>query len=704
MSVIIADSIRNSDSVAPSFDNISATIGNITNIKSSTIVSNSLSGNSIQIGDKGIYIQLAASPTAAYKITLPSYVPTSLQYFGYDGSTYGWLTPALAGVSTSGVNNIICTTGTGFAALAPGTVRQNISAQPLASILTSLANAPMLASGVFTTTSAGAAAILNATQVLSLIGLSPTSSPAFAAVTTPQLIAPAGKLQISGEVLALPGTTDASLVTRAQLNAIASGTVQLAPAVAYCISIGTYANNQITATAFGAFSTDGISVALGARILVNNGTSSAGIYTLAVMGNATTYWQLARSPDELVNARIMVLGGATYIGSSWIYTPAGTFVQDGPSVNILPGAGISVTGRQVQLAPVISPANLITPTNISVNAYGQIIGATSRTNSQVRADLDLISPTFANVTLGNIVIQPSAAAYTIALPTLPPTAGGTLVYNGTSFEWGTVQSTLSGTRPTIVVNYESPNDGGVAAISVWTPYPLNTVATDTTANVAITNNAIKLPGGTFNISASGAFCQVGGCAIRLYDVSHSAVLIQGVAAFSANGTVTIDDGAVVHSVIMGQITLQSPATVRLEYFASVSSGATYELGRTVTANNIYGYLQAVSITDIVAAAAENLTVRGTLSADLYLTQVCVVYVATAATAAILPPKYRTYYLTGTPTAMFMITPPQAPTGAEIVIVNTTGYSGIFTTIYGSYSVANYSKQMFTYVRSMNGWI
>lgn len=701
MSVIIANSIRNSDSVAPNFATIQSTLANIT-----SIVCQNATTNSIFIGSNNIYVQIVASPTIAYKITIPTAAPTSLQYFGYDGSSYGWLTPALAGVSTAGVNNIICTTGSGFAALSPATVLQNINAQPKTSTLSAISATTLIASCVFGTTPTNTATMLSYAQLAAALGVSPTNTPTFAGLNIPQLTSPSGKLLVGCEIIALPGTTPTSLATIAQLSSIASGNVQLAPAAAYYTASGTYANNQITATAYGPFNTDGLQPLIGSRILVNVSATTCGIYTITTLGTATVYWQLTRTNDPLANARIMMLNGTVYVGSSWIYSTTGVFTQDGPSVAILPGAGISVTGRQVGITPVVAATTLTNPTNIAINTYGQIVSATSRSVSQTRADLDLVSPTFASITIGPVSVNAVGAAYNLQLPTTPPNIGSTMIYSGTSLEWGTVQSTLTGVRATIMAGYITTAAGGVAAPNSWTPYPLNTMMTDTTGTNVLANNTLTIPAGTFNISASASFCQVGGCVIRLYDTTNNAVLLQGTSAYSANGTITIDDGAVVRSAIIGQIVVARPLVARLDYYTSVSSGASYELGRAVTTNNLYGYLQIVSVTDIVTASTDTistskLTVSGALSAQIYQTSVCVL---TVGSPVVLPPNYRTYYLTGSAAAMFMITPPAPVDGLEIIIVNTTGFGGIFTTVYGSYSIANYTKHIFTYVAPLHGWI
>lgn len=702
MSVIIANSIRNSDSVAPNFDNIRSSLATI-----SSVVCQTATTNSIFIGSNNIYVQIVASPTVAYKITIPAAAPTGLQYFGYTGSAYGWLTPALAGVSTAGINNIICTTGSGFAALSPATVLQNIGAQPQTATLSAISATPLISAGIFGTTATKAATMLSYTQLLTALGLASTNTPTFAGLTIAQISAPAGKLQAGCEILALPGTTPSSLATIAQLSSIATGNIQLAPAAAYYTAAGTYANNQITAAAYGPFTADGMSPALGARILVNTSVAACGIYTVTTLGTSTVRWQLSRTNEPLANARLMMLDGAAYVGSSWIYSAdTGVFTQDGPSVAIIPGAGISVTGRQVGITPVIAATTLANPTNITVNTYGQIISATSRSVSQTRADLDLVSPTFAAVTIGPVSLNAAGATYTLQLPTTPPNIGNTMIYSGTSLEWGTVQSTLTGIRATVMAGYIANGPGGIAAINTWTVYPLNTIMTDTTGTTTISNNAVTIPAGTFNVSASASFCQVGGCVIRLRDTTNMAVLLQGTSAYSANGAITIDDGAVVRSAIIGQIVVITPIRARLEYYASTSSGASYELGRNVTSGNLYGYLQIVSVTDIVAASTDTIStgtikVSGAITAQMYKTSVCMLNVSAT---VVLPPNYRTYFITGSAGAMFMITPPTPADGLEIIIVNTTGFGGIFTTVYGSYSVANYTKQIFTYVAALNGWI
>ena len=708
MSSIVANSIRTSNATASVFSSITANTAVIATQNTTTLTADTVNATTICVGSGASCVQIAAAPTVPYKITLPPALPIGLRYFGFNGTTYQWMPPTVAGLPTTGVNSLIGTDGTSFVVFAPSAVCANIGAQPLAPTLTQIARMPLYANAIFGTDSASNVNMMSAGQVLAYLGLSATSVPVFGGLAVNNITPPAQRLTVGSEVVALPGTTSSSLVTLAQLNAAATGAVQQSPAVAYGTFVGTATTTTVTAASIGPLTVDGVSPAVGSTILLNNLTGAGGIYTVTAAGSSTTKWQLTRSVAvaALFRCRILVSGGAMYGGTSWVCTAAApnqvVFVQDGTAPTLTPGPGIAINGTTIGLQPLFDVAETVSnPASITINSYGQITASAARTPSQLLADINSVVPTFAAATVGNVRLTSGEGQYTVSFPTSAPTTGNTLVYDGTAFAWSTPVGTacISGVRPSTMLAYTTPPNvsGGPAVPLVWTPYPLNTATTPTHPAGQFAASA-----GTYNVVAYASFCQVGGCMIRLNNVTTGDVLVQGSTAFSANGTITIDDGSLTRSCILGQITLEQDAILRMEYFVEVSSLSDYELGRATVNTNIHGQIQLQSVSDIVSAQTEDLVLVGSISAQCYRTSVS--HVAVVASPVVLAAKFRTYYLAGTPTSTFVVQPPIADDGTEIVVVNATTRVATFATAYAVVSIAGTSKQVFTYDASLLAWI
>ena len=138
-----------------------------------------------------------------------------------------------------------------------------------------------------------------------------------------------------GDVITLPGLPSAGsdAASKAYVDSQVSGHSYQVPVVcSTTASLSTTYNNAaagvgatLTATGFGAFSSDGISPSLGDRILVDFQAAPAqnGIYTLTIVGDGSTAFELTRATDYDTPAQInpgdtvLVQTGTLYHGTLW---------------------------------------------------------------------------------------------------------------------------------------------------------------------------------------------------------------------------------------------------------------------------------------------------------------------------------------------------------------------------------------------------
>ena len=98
----------------------------------------------------------------------------------------------------------------------------------------------------------------------------------------------------------------------------------------------------LTATADGALTVDGVAVAAGDRVLVKDQTDKTqnGIYTVTVLGDASTAFVLTRATDfdsnnELIpGVRIHVAAGASNSGQ-WYLSSSGTLTLDSSNLEFV---------------------------------------------------------------------------------------------------------------------------------------------------------------------------------------------------------------------------------------------------------------------------------------------------------------------------------------------------------------------------------
>lgn len=185
----------------------------------------------------------------------------------------------------------------------------------------------------------------------------------------------------------------------------------------------------LTAGSNGAFTTDGVSPALNARILVKNQTTQAqnGIYVLSTVGDVSTPAVLTRAteydePDEIDPGDLVILThGSTLATSSWIETQV---------VNTIGTDPIAFTQFTAAI-PVAVPFGGTGKTTFTANApvfggttsTGALQQSAAMTNGQVLIGSTGNIPTPATLTAGTgISITNGAGSITVAA-TADPTGG-----------------------------------------------------------------------------------------------------------------------------------------------------------------------------------------------------------------------------------------------------------------------------------------
>lgn len=128
-----------------------------------------------------------------------------------------------------------------------------------------------------------------------------------------------------------------------------------------------------------AFSVDGVSPALNARILVKNQTTTSqnGIYTLTTVGSGSTNWVLTRATDFDSSAEIaggdftFVDAGSTLANTGWVCVDEVTTVGTDPIVfQQFSGAGTYTASNGVQLVGSNFSGVVVASGGLSVGASG----------------------------------------------------------------------------------------------------------------------------------------------------------------------------------------------------------------------------------------------------------------------------------------------------------------------------------------------
>jgi hypothetical protein len=305
----------------------------------------------------------------------------------------------------------------------------------------------------------------------------------------------AGDTMLGNLILNADPTVDLGAATKQYVDSVAQGLTPHAPVraattatlpgtVSYNNGSGgvgaTLRNNNTTLPPI-----DGISLALGDRVLVKNETNAVwnGIYTVTNLG-PTPNWELMRATDfdnspsgEVASGdTVYVNQGSINTGTTWVMTTPGVitigtsnivFDQFSGPINLTAGTGISITGTVITNAGVLSN---IAGAGIAVsNATGNV----TITNMGVRsvagtANQVTVSAATGTVSIGlpaDVIIAGGMTASTFfgsgaGLTNIPNTA---LVNNKVTI--GSTQITLGGTS-TVLNNLTALTATNITATNV----------------------------------------------------------------------------------------------------------------------------------------------------------------------------------------------------------------------------------------------
>lgn len=286
----------------------------------------------------------------------------------------------------------------------------------------------------------------------------------------------------------------------------------------------TYANGSsgvgatlTNAGAMAAFSVDGVSPALNARILVKNQASSFqnGIYTLTTVGDGVTNWVLTRATDYDTIAQIQpgnivpIESGTVNASTFWIQTATvGVIGTDAITFTEFFPSNIPLT-FSADSGSAVSVANAITMhggNNIATSATGSTVtfnvSGTTNHNVQIGSASGSLTSVAPSATSGVPLISQGATADP-AFGTAVVAGGGTgavsftsngvLIGNSTS----AITATLAGTTGQVLtgVTGSAPTFQAPAASSI-------TITGDTGGG--LTGNSFTFTGGTTGLSFGGA--------------------------------------------------------------------------------------------------------------------------------------------------------------------------------------------------------
>jgi hypothetical protein len=341
------------------------------------------------------------------------------------------------------------------------------------------------------------------------------------ATTAPQALINLGALPIAGGtmtgnlILNANPTTALGAVTKQYADAISSGLDVKTPCYAGTTgsNLNAIYNNGASgvgatltnAGADAAFSIDGTTPALNARILVKDQTSTFqnGIYSLTTVGTALVPWVLTRTTDYDIPSQIfpgnfvLITAGTSNAGTGWIQTSTVTTIGTDPitfSIFGNPGTVTSVSGTALQ----IDVANGTTTPVISIDAG--YVGQDSITNVGT-IDRGTWQGNTVDVLYGGTGIS-SATPYSIIC------GGSTLDDNFQSVDISTATAgdVLTFTSSTSLPTWQTPTGPSwidQTTTSVTMAVDTNYV-TDNAGLVTLTLPATAAFGSTFQVTGKGA--------------------------------------------------------------------------------------------------------------------------------------------------------------------------------------------------------
>lgn len=220
--------------------------------------------------------------------------------------------------------------------------------------------------------------------------------------------------------------------------------------------VGVYLSNVFTYTATGTNTIDGVTLALGNRVLVKNQTTTFqnGWYVVTTAGAIGVAGVLTRSTDANTSGEFktgdssFVTSGTANSNTTWAYTgvdsptlgtDAITYAQTAGQGSFTQGAGITITGNSIALTtPVTVALGGTNATSASITSFNNITGYTAA-GATGTTSTNLVfstSPTLVTPTLG----AASATSINKMAITAPATSSTLAVADGKTF---TVSNTLT---------------------------------------------------------------------------------------------------------------------------------------------------------------------------------------------------------------------------------------------------------------------
>lgn len=103
-------------------------------------------------------------------------------------------------------------------------------------------------------------------------------------------------------------------------------------------------------------------------------------------------------------------------------------------------------------------------------------------------------------------------------------------------------------------------NGGTFTAGDWRQRDLQTIVADTAGIASVAGNQVTLPAGSYKVTGRGLAFLVNGHQLRVYDVTHSAVLAIGLDARSSSA-----DGSGTLATAGGYFTLTETANIQLQH-------------------------------------------------------------------------------------------------------------------------------------------
>jgi hypothetical protein len=110
--------------------------------------------------------------------------------------------------------------------------------------------------------------------------------------------------------------------------------------------------------------------------------------------------------------------------------------------------------------------------------------------------------------------------------------------------------------------------GTVSSANTWVTRVLNTVVSNAVSGASLSSNSVTLPAGTYVVTATAPGYRMNSHKARLYNVTASAVLLQGSSEIANAADYPVQSA----SVITGQFTLATSSAVRIEHWSSSTGG------------------------------------------------------------------------------------------------------------------------------------